>query len=259
MRLSLRALLEVAGRNEASRSGSNPGSRTTPSFETMLSHTFRRFDDGDTVTALGYDIVIRRRSAGALDLPSAEIIACDPLKYLETEPFDIDIAPGQYPVVLIVAELRDDNRIAYAMIDISDHDAMRWKRANLQEDEQSNLLHFDAGYPVDSSVGCFMDAQTASVLMDYTHAVMPEDDEFDRSLRNELNRHRKWGYSWANVHLRRDVKIPGAEDLNLVAFETGFGPGLYETWVGLDEDDKVCCVVTDFQVLDLRFNTFRFR
>lgn len=225
----------------------------------MLSHTFRRFDDGDTVTALGYDIVIRRRSAGRLELPTGELIACDPLKYLETEPFDVDIPPGDYPVILIVAELRDDDRIAYATLEVSDHEAVRWRRASLQEDEQSNLLHLDAGFPVDSSVAGFLDAQTASVLMDYTHVVLPDDDEFTRSLHNKLNRHSKRGYAWANVHLKRDVKIAGADRLNLVAFEAGYGTGLYETWVGYDDEDQVCKVVTDFQVLDLRFNTFRFR
>lgn len=225
----------------------------------MLSHTFRSFDDGDTVTALGYDIVIRRRNVGLLDFPSGELIACDPLKYLETEPFDVELKPGKYPVVLFIAELRDESRVAYATLEVSNKDAVRWQRARLQEDEHSNLLHFDAGYPVDSSVGCFIDAYTAGVLMDYTHAVLPDEDEFKRALHYKFNRHRKQGYSWANVNLGRDLKIVGAEELNLIAFETGFGPGLYETWIGFDEDDQVCRVVTDFQILDLRFNTFRFR
>jgi hypothetical protein len=225
----------------------------------MLSTTYRSFDDGDTVTALGYDIVIRRRNVGSLHFPTGEIIACDPLKYLETEPFDITIEPGTCSVILIIAELRDDHRIAYATLEVNDNEAVRWQRANLQEDEKSNLLHFDAGYPVDSSVGCFMDAQTASVLMDYTQVVMPDEDEFDRALHSGFNRHRKWGCTWANVNLGRDVKISGAEKLNLIAFETGYGPGLYETWIGLDESDEVCRIVTDFDVMDLRFNTFRFR
>jgi hypothetical protein len=225
----------------------------------MLSTTYRSFDDGDTVTALGYDIVMRRRNVGVLHFPTGEVIACDPLKYLETEPFDVTVNPGSCSVILIIAELRDDNRIAYATLEVSEKEAVRWQRANLQEDEKSNLLHFDAGYPVDSSVGCFMDAHTASVLMDYTQVVMPDEDEFDRALHSGFNRHRKWGYTWANINLGRDVKIPGAENLNIIAFETGYGPGLYETWIGLDENDEVCRIVTDFEVMDLRFNTFRFR
>ncbi len=225
----------------------------------MLSQTFRRFDDGDTVTALGYDIVMRRRNVGKLAIPTGEIVACDPLKYLETEPFALELQPGNYPVMLIVAELRDDNRVAYAMLEVENREVVRWERAKLQEDESSNLLHFDAGYPVDSSVGCFMDAQTASVLMDYAHQVMPEDDEFKRAIHSGFNRHRQAGYSWANVGLRSDLKIPGADDLNIITFETGYGPGLYETWIGLDEDDEICRIVTDFDVLDLRFNTFRWR
>jgi hypothetical protein len=224
----------------------------------MLPHTFRSFDDGETVTALGYDIVMRRRNVGDLHLPTGELIACDPLKYLETEPFEAEIEPGSFPLILIIAQLRDDSRIAYAMLEVGDEEAVRWERAELQEDDDSNLLHFDAGYPVDSSVGCFMDADTASVLMDYNQAVRSEDDEFKRALHSGFNRHRHKGYTWTNVDLRRDVKIRGAQDLNVICFETGYGPGLYETWIGFDRDDRICRVVTDLDVLDLRFNTFRF-
>jgi hypothetical protein len=228
-----------------------------PAFETMLSQTFRRFDDGDTVTALGYDIVIRRRNAGILELPSGEIVACDPLTFLETEPFDIAIKPGRYPVLLFVAELRDDSRLAYAMLELSSARTVRWQRARVQGDEDRTLLDApDAGYPVDSSVGCFMDAHTAGVLMNYTHSVLDED-EFPRALHGALNRQHKQGCSWANLSLRRNLGIACAQDLNIVAFETGFGPGLYDTWIGLDEDGEVTRLVTDFRVLDLHFHTFR--
>ena len=223
----------------------------------MLPQQFRSFDDGDTVTALGYDIVMRRRNVGKLQVPSGEIVACDPLKYLETEPFAVALEPGEYPVILVAAELRDDNRIAYAMVEVSNAPATRWQRARLQGDTDDNLLHLDAGYPVDSSVGCFVDAHTASVLMDYTHAVLPDDDEFERALHSGFNKHRQRGYSWAHINLRKHVKIPGTENLNLIAFETGYGPGLYQTWIGRDDNDEVCRIVTDFDVLDLRFNTFR--
>ncbi|MFW5967261.1 MAG: DUF4241 domain-containing protein [Persicimonas sp.] len=223
----------------------------------MFPNTYRTFDDGETVTALGYDIVIRRRNVGRLELPTGELIACDPLNFLETEPFDVELEPGSYPVVLIIAELRDDNRVAYATLRVREDEAVRWERARLQEDEESNLLHFDAGYPVDSSVGAFMDAHTAGVLLDYHRQILPDDDDFERALDAGFNRHRAHGYSYATIDLRRDLDIPGSQHLNLITFETGYGPGLYETWIGRNADDQVCKIVTDFEVLDLMFNTFR--
>jgi hypothetical protein len=222
----------------------------------MLLQKFRKFDDGDTLTALGYDIVIRRKKIGELAMPSGDLVACDPLRFLETEPFELTLEPGYYPVVLLVAELRDDDRVAYATVRVKDTEPARWEKAHLVG-ETPDIFSSDAGYPVDSSVGCFMDADTASMMLDYTHAVMQEDDEFRRALHSQFNRNRKYGYSWANVELKRDVKIPNAGARNILCFESGWGPGLYDTWLGYDDDGELSQIVTDFEVLDLRFNTFR--
>lgn len=222
----------------------------------MLSQTFRRFDDGDTVTALGYDIVIRRRNAGHLELPSGELVACDPLTFLDTEPFAIEVEPGSYPVLLFVAELRDDTQLAYAMLEISREPTVRWRRARVQGDEETSLLDLpDAGFPVESSIAAFMDAHTAGVLMNYTQTA--DDDEFPRALHGALARQRKQGGNWANLNLRRNLNLAIAEDLNIIAFEAGSGTELYESWIGLDEADEITRVVTDFRVLNLHFNTFR--
>lgn len=222
----------------------------------MLPQKFRKFDDGDTLTALGYDIVIRRKKVGQLAMPSGDLVACDPLRFLETEPFELSLKPAFYDVVLLVAELRDDDRVAYAVVRVKNTEPVRWEKAHLAG-EKPDIFQSDAGYPVDSSVGCFVDADTATMMLDYTHAVMQEDDEFRRALHSQFNRNRKYGYSWANVDLKRDVGIPSAGRRNAICFESGWGPGLYETWIGYDEDDAITKIVTDFDVLDLRFNTFR--
>lgn len=225
----------------------------------MLPHIFRRFDDGDTVAALGYDIVIRRRNAGMLELPSGELVACDPLTFLETEPFETQIEPGRYPVLLFVAELRDESRLAYAMLEVSRERTVRWQRASVQDEDTTQhtlLRQIDSGYPVDSSVGCFMDAHTAGVLMNYTHTVMDEDDEFPGAVHGEMSRQSRQGIGWANLDLRQSLGVHSGQTLNIITFETGFGPGLYETWIGLDEKGRVTRVVSDFEVLDLHFRTF---
>ncbi|WP_162687789.1 DUF4241 domain-containing protein [Bradymonas sediminis] len=199
---------------------------------------------------------MRRRNAGMLELPTGELVACDPLTFLDTEPFDIAIEPGRYPVLLFVAELRDESRLAYAMLEVSRERTVRWKRADVQEDDVRRTLFDppDGGYPVDSSVGSFMDAHTAGVLMNYTPLL--EDDEFPRAIHGEMRRQQRQGFAWANLDIRQSLGIHSGQTLNLITFETGFGPGLYETWVGLDEKGRVTRVVSDFQVLDLHFRSF---
>jgi hypothetical protein len=39
-------------------------------------------------------------------------------------------------------------------------------------------------------------------------------------------------------------------DANLIAFSSGFGDGAYATYAGLDAQDQVAVVVTDFAVID---------
>lgn len=223
----------------------------------MLAQIFRRFEDGDLVTALGFDIVIRRRSAGHLLVPSGELVACDPLTYLDTEPFALQLTPGSYPVLLFGAELRDDTRLAYVMVEVSDEETVRWERARVQSDAHPSLLDGpDAGFPVESDVACFLDAHTAGVLLNYTQSLM-EEDELERAARGAMSRQQKQGLRWANLNLRRHLDIATAEDMNLVLFEPGNGSGLFETWIGLDRDDQITHIVTDCGVLKLHFKSFR--
>lgn len=227
----------------------------------MRYQRFREFEDGETVAGLGYDIVIERRNLGRLHLPTGELVACDPLNDIETEPFDTVLEPGTYAVVLFAASMRDETLSAYAMLEVDEGEPIRWETATVGGNTGSPFDPYETGgYPVDGSLGCFMDAQTAKALMDYSHNVMPDDDEFRRALRGRVRRRLKRGYGWANVNLKHDAKVPQAsEDLNVVAFDAGYGPGLYSTYLGWNEDGEVSRIVTDFEVLDFRFQTFPLR
>jgi len=228
--------------------------------ETMRFRRFRDFDDGETVTGLGYDIVIRRRHLGELHMPTGELVACDPFNGLETEPFDTALVPGAYSVVLFAAELRDEVVIAYAMLVVDESEPVQWEVASVVE-QSSGRYDVDSGdgYPVDSSLGAFMDAATAKALMDYSHAVLPDDDDYRRTVRRRVRRRLEREYGWANVNLKHDADVPvpeSQESLNVVAFDAGYGPGLYSTYLGWDDDEELARVVTDFDVLDLEFQKF---
>lgn len=228
----------------------------------MLLQRFRDFEDGETVPDMGYDVVIQRRYLGDLHMPTGSLVACDPMDGLETEPFEVSVDPGEYPAVLYAAELRDETLCAYATLQVGQKEPVRWELATVQDEELDPLSRDgNPGYPVDSSLGSFMDARAAKVLMDYTHSVMPDDDDYRRALRGQVRRRwQKKGYAWANVDLACDAKISQVDPgLNIVAFDAGYGPGTYSTYLGWDNDDNLTRVVTDFEVLEFRFNSFRFR
>ena len=227
----------------------------------MLLQRFRDFEDGETVPEMGFDIVIERRYLGELHMPTGSLVACDPVDGLETEPFETELQPGDYSVVIYGAQMRDETLCAYAALHVTDAEPERWELATVQDEELDPLAdEGEPGYPVGSSLGSFMDARVAKVLMDYTHSVMPDDDEFRRALRGSIHRRiDNVGFGWANIDLMSDAKVPQADSsMNMVAFESGYGPGTYSTYLGYDADDELCRVVTDFEVLDLRFNTLRF-
>jgi hypothetical protein len=222
---------------------------------------FRDFEDGETLAALGYDIVLRRRTLGTLVLPSGSLIACDPLASLETEPFMMTFAPGSYPFSVILAELRDEIRVAYSVLKVGAKEPLRWEKALVSSVDRPSIFDEldEFGYSVESSVGCFVDADTATALLDYQQLVLADDNEYERALHSRVRKRRRNGFGWTNIDLKKDLKLPVEDGRNLIAFETGYGPGVYSTYLGRDEDDAVVSVVTDFEVLDLRFPSFPFR
>lgn len=190
-------------------------------------------------------------------MPSGSLVACDPLDGLETEPFAADLGPGDYPVVLFAAELRDEILPAYAMLDLQAGEPTSWEHARVEDEDSDRLDSQPSGYPVDSSLGCFMDDAAAKALMDYCHSVMPDENDFRRNLRGRVRRHLEKGYGWANLNLKHEGEVPQADDeLNIIAFDAGYGPGIYSSYLGRSEDGILTRIVTDFEILDLAFNRF---
>lgn len=217
----------------------------------MLYSIYRDLNDGEFVSALGYDILIHTRMIGALSLPTGRLVACDPIVHPTTEAFTIDLARGEYPVHLVIAELRDEARVAYASIHVKPEGARSWRLATVPEEDTSLLSKDEHGYTVVSSLGSFMDAQTADRFVDYME--LHYDDEktdLEKSLDAQERRATNKGVSFAN--LAHEWINPG----NILSFSAGFGEGFYQTYVGRDSDGEVARIVTDFRVLDFRFPSF---
>ncbi len=227
----------------------------------MNFRAFREFQDGEIIGGMGYDIVVHRRTIGELVLPSGQLVACDPLLALDTEPYDIELEPGSYPTHLVIPEMRDEKMVAYAVITVDASDVQRWEVAPLPPPPLASPLgHRDEdGFAVDSGLGAFLDRDTASAIINYHQLMMPEDNDFERHLWGRINRRRRRGVGWATIDLRRDLKLPFGDGRNLLAFDTGFGNGYYTTYLGRNSDDEIARIVTDFEVLDFRFPSFPMR
>lgn len=227
----------------------------------MRFRSFRDFEDGELIDGLGFDIVIHRRSIGELVLPSGRLLACDPISSLDGDPFEAQLEPGTYQAHLIIAELRDEKSVAYAVIDLQPSSTVRrWELAELPSSTETSIFNGDdeMGFAVDSTLAAFLDAETQAELLNYHQIVMPEDNDYERHIWGRINKRRRTGAGWTTLDLRRDLAIPVADGRNMLLFDAGFGEGYFSTYLGYDQENQLVKIVTDFEVLDLRFPSFAF-
>jgi Protein of unknown function (DUF4241) len=226
------------------------------------------FEDGRAVESADFGrVVLRRHEAGRLAVPSGRVVACDPAAPGEAEAFERAFAPGAHAVVLSVAHFEDgDQRVAAAMLVAGEGAVVSWEMALLAGEDVSELAEDEVfGYATESGVGCLLDAEAAAR---YAEALEADDDLFGR-VSDAFDDSYVDTWSWANVSLEgddggaspaRDGRAApdgdaggaqgGVAGLNLVAFSTGFGDGLYASYFGLDAEGKAVALVTDFALFE---------
>lgn len=196
-------------------------------------------------TSVG-DITFTTHSVGELILTSGRLVACDPLAFPDTEPFARFLIPGSYPVSLIIAHYpkNNDQRVAYAIIRISEQTAVKWELGFSSEEEINLLSKEDSlGYPVDSGVGCFMDFDAVKILDDsiyYAYTAKTQEESLIDLIQDELRKNYRPTWDWANICIDEYTK------LNIIAFSSGVGDGIYPTYFGYDIEDKIVTVITEF-------------
>lgn len=190
------------------------------------------------------EVIFTPCKIGKLVLTSGKLVACDPLTLADSEPFTINFLPGFYPVVLSVAHIQKNNaqRVAYAMLCLSEQTPVRWEMATKLNEDISSLKEGEFfGYGVDSGIGCFMDADAAQIIDDSIYAETEEEILiYQLSERLEQNKCRTW--CWA------DMRVDEGSQANVIAFSSGWGDGIYATYFGYDPEDNIVCVVTDFNL-----------
>jgi hypothetical protein len=189
--------------------------------------------EATSVASVGRAVMSRRHLAGTLSTPTGSIVACDPLGGIEREPFALGVAPGHYPVELLLAADADDTRVALARVLFSAERPSSWCLATWGDRDPRALRPGQVfGYGVDAGTGCFADAGAGAA--------------FDAGAREALLAGLQASYAdtWCSASWRGGGG-------SLVAFSSGYGDGVYASWWGLDAAGRPGCLVTDFEIIDL--------
>jgi hypothetical protein len=176
---------------------------------------------------------------GELDLPTGEIIACDPLTTGTDWPaLNRKVEPGHYPVSLIEAQ----GRVAAAILRFRPGTPFRWELATLPGHDISTLKGDEVfGYPVDAGLGSFMDKMTMVLMSEQQDKLEAEQNYYDDVLAAEF----------APNQDRFVLHHPVAGNpLNVAMFWSGWGDGIYPSFWGLNAAGEPLLLMTDFDVLE---------
>ncbi|UCI26969.1 DUF4241 domain-containing protein [Mesorhizobium sp. B2-8-5] len=166
---------------------------------------------------------------GELELPTGEIVACDPLiTGLSRPAFSRKVKPGRYPITLFQAQ----GCIAAATLRFGPGLPMRWELATFVPDRPPAYNSEFLEFIVDDAVASFMDK---SVL-----TLMAEPEELDDYLADVACSFDRFGM---------DNPIDG-NPLNVAMCDTGYGDGAYRSFWGLDAAGEPLLLITDFEVLE---------
>jgi hypothetical protein len=185
------------------------------------------------------DAKLFHRVIGELQVPTGELIACDPFVLTrEQASFTAKVPTGNFPVRLSIWADETDQRVAFASINFCDTEPKTWEMLTVKGQSLATLREGEIfGYGVDSGTGCFMDAAALEGLL----RQMESNEEWFQELIDEMDKTYRHTWSWL------DRKMG---DADLVAFSSGFGDGFYASYVGRDASGNVCTVVTDFGICD---------
>jgi hypothetical protein len=181
---------------------------------------------------LGDEIELRVEPLGTI-VHDGILVACDPFSGTPTA-FARQFPAGSHAVEALVQRRNNDERVALARVVFSPAVPVTFEHAT-RGDEDIRMLapgqHF--GYGVDAGTGCF--AAADCLLED-------PDDSDALAAQFEADRRITWGTGRSH---------PRGDGHGLVAFSSGYGDGIYASYVGLDAAGNPVCLVTDFRCIDV--------
>lgn len=191
-------------------------------------------------TSFAEAVTLSVEVAGDVLLPSGRLVASDAF-IIDAGPFTQTMPAGRHRVSALRVDFENgDRRLAAAMVRVADGDPVRWEPALVGGQDPATLGPDEIfGYGVDSGTGSFTSPEAVERLRDprafeqYSAAVtagmFPSEGTFLLTVQ---------------VLVDRDNRA------NVVALASGFGDGVYPSYIGFGADGDPVVVLTDFGILD---------
>jgi len=192
---------------------------------------------------------------GELNLPTGNIVACDPLGGLyDSIAFTRTVAPGRYPVIACIAKTeQSEDRYALVKLEFNKEKATKWEMALLPGENVSELEEDDCyGFGVDAGLGCFCDVATQEKYNEYDSEFMtkyPNDDIYSRELAPAFKKNAIDQNDEDDIGDWLNFKLPNQPDQNVIMFRSGLGDGTYPCYWGTTDEGKISSLVIDFQIV----------
>ncbi|GAA2522871.1 DUF4241 domain-containing protein [Pilimelia columellifera] len=173
-------------------------------------------------------------------LPTGKVVGCDPLVPHAT-PFVDSVVPGRYQLRAWVAVLHKDGsewqrRITALQLVIADERAASWTMALLPDQDVTSLDEDDFfGYGVDSGTGTLADQVALEALSDWEYEQV-EDVFIPAQIPDDP------------IEAVIAAVVEESTGANVYVVGSGWGDGVYATYVGRTGDGRIASFVTDFQV-----------
>jgi Protein of unknown function (DUF4241) len=211
-----------------------------PDFRVSQEYEFQ--NEGDNASVELSTLAFTVKNLGRLKIKQGRIIACDPFDGYDDvsiKPIKADFPKGKYLCEVSVAciDESDEEYVGFARIRFSNEDPVRWELAVREGENVADFATKEFGYPVESGIGGFMDI---SAQRDYKMCLKKNEDYWEE-IEDEM--------------AEREEKACGSiiwsmDDSNMALFPSGYGDGKFPTYIGYDEEGKICRLVTDFLIMD---------
>lgn len=183
---------------------------------------------------------IEKIEAGKLKLVSGKIIATDPILMYDDQSYSKTVAPGIYTVYVYNGKTeKRKTQSVLAELRINENVPVRWELALFKGENASGFAHDEfMGYEVENGLGCFMDESVMDIL-----DVMDEDEleKYEKEIRDKVRN---------SQNSCADILIDKKAGSNIIVFASGWNEGVFPTYYGLDKQNNIARIVTDFMVIE---------
>ncbi len=189
-----------------------------------------------------YEYVVEPQRLDDVVLPSGAVVACDPLVFASTEPFAATVAPGRYRLVAWVAVLfkegaEHQRRNAALQLVIRSEPVARWELALQPGQDPAELGDREFfGFAVDAGCGALADRAATAAIETWDEERV--DEVFIPA-----------DYPRAPVPGLVPAVVDAATGANVVLVTSGWGDGVYPTFVGRTAGGAVASFVIDFRAV----------